>query len=129
MTVTFNPESAFIPITVHIRGPRGNTSALVALDTGATMTWLSRNVLAELEYDLTSPVDLMEVTTASGRQVSPIVSIFRIVALGLGLERIDFPIICQDLPAGTPFDGLLGLDFFSNQRLTIDFPQGLISLD
>ena len=85
--------------------------------------------MAELGYDLTSPDALVEVTTAGGRQVSPIVSISRIVALGLALERLDLPIICQDLPEGTPFDGLLGLDFFRNQRLTLDFREGLITLD
>ena len=83
--------------------------------------------MGELDYDLASPVDLMEITTASGRQISPVISMSRIGALGL--ERADFPIICQNLPVGAPFDGLLGLDFFRGQRLTIDFREGLITLD
>ena len=127
MTNSFNPESAFIPVTAQILGPKGVSSALIALDTGATMTWLSRDIVSDLEYDLESPIGLMEVTTASGRQVSPVISLFRIGALGL--ERNDFPIICQNLPEGAPFDGLLGLDFFRDRRLTIDFREGLITLD
>lgn len=83
--------------------------------------------MTELGYDLTSPVGHMEITTAGGRQVSPVGSISRIGTFGL--ERIDFPVIRQDLPSGTPFDGLLGLDFFRGQRLTIDFREGLITLN
>ena len=83
--------------------------------------------MTELGYDLTSPVGHVEITTAGGRQVSPVVSISRIGAFGL--ERADFAVISQDLPSGTPFNGLLGLDFFRGQRLTLDFREGLITLD
>ena len=91
------------------------------------MTWLSREILTELEYDLTSPAGFLEVTTASGREVTPVISVTRLRAFDL--ERYDFPVICHDLPTGTPFDGLLDLDFLRSQRLTIDSREGLITLD
>ena len=127
MTTIFNPRGTFIPVTVQVRGPRGITSAILALDTGATMTWLSVVIMAELGYDLASPADLMEVTTASSREVTPVIPVAQIRALNN--ERLDFPVLCHNLPSGTPFDGLLGLDFFRDHRLTIDFREGLVTLD
>ena len=91
------------------------------------MTWLSVVIMAELGYDLASPADLMEVTTASSREVTPVIPVAQIRALNN--ERRDFPVLCNNLPSGTPFDGLLGLDFFRDHRLTIDFREGLVTLD
>ena len=65
--------------------------------------------------------------TASGEETASVVTIDRMEALDH--QRRNMPILCHDLPEGTPFDGLLGLDFFRNQRLTIDFREGLITLD
>ena len=114
MTSSFSPDGAFIPVTVQVSGRGRLASVVFALDTGATMTWLRRETFTELDYDLTSPAGFMEVTTASGREVTPVISVDRIRALDL--ERIDFPVISQNLPSGTPFDGLLGLDFFRQPK-------------
>lgn len=65
--------------------------------------------------------------TVSGIEDMPLLSVERFDALGQ--QRHDFPVLCHNLPLGTPTDGLLGLDFFRGQRLTLDFREGLITLD
>ena len=46
----------------------------------------------------------------------------------LGQDRIDFPVLAHTLPPGAGVDGLLGLDFFRGQFLTLDFRTGQITL-
>jgi hypothetical protein len=46
----------------------------------------------------------------------------------LGQTRTHFPVIAHTLPPSAPVDGVLGLDFFRNQELTIDFRKGMITL-
>lgn len=43
-------------------------------------------------------------------------------------ERNNFLVLCHTLPPGTGVDGLLGLDFFRDQTLTIDFRKGELAL-
>ena len=47
----------------------------------------------------------------------------------LGQARSDFQVLSHALPPATNLDGLLGLDFFRGQVLTIDFQKGEITLD
>ena len=41
--------------------------------------------------------------------------------MAIGLIRRNFKIISRSLPMGLGIDGLLGLNFFKNKKLTIDF--------
>ena len=91
------------------------------------MTMLNRELATSLGYDLESPERMVRIATASGIVQAPQLTIKRIEALGNA--RVNFPIICRSLPRGVSVDGLLGLDFFRGQRLTLDFREGLITLD
>ena len=46
----------------------------------------------------------------------------------LGQNRLNFPVLAHNLPATSKVDGLLGLDFFRDLSLTIDFRAGMIEL-
>jgi hypothetical protein len=46
----------------------------------------------------------------------------------LGIRRKKFPILCHTLPPSTSIDGLLGLDFFKDVILTIDFKKNEITI-
>jgi hypothetical protein len=46
----------------------------------------------------------------------------------LGQHRFGFPVVAHDLPPHAAVDGLLDLDFFRNQVLTVDFQKGQITL-
>ena len=127
MSTLFNPTGAFIPVPVRLFGMERYASVLLALDTGATQTMINRGVVESLGYDVGSADNAVRLVTASGEEITPIVDIVRFEALEQ--ERQNLPVICHDLPSGAPFDGLLGLDFFRGQRLTLDFREGLITLD
>ena len=127
MTLRFNPSAGTIVVTAVISGNSIEAAARLALDTGANMTMLNRELASNLGYDVESPDRMVRIATASGIVRAPQLAIRRLEALGN--ERQEFPIICHSLPRGVSVDGLLGLDFFRGQRLTIDFRKGLITLD
>ena len=127
MTLRFNPGSGTIVITAVITGIGTQAAVRLALDTGANMTMLNRELASNLGYDLETPDRVVRIATASGIVRAPQLAIRGILALGQ--QRLNFPVVCQSLPTGVNVDGLLGLDFFRGQRLTIDFREGLIALD
>ena len=73
-----------------------------------------------------SPADYIEITTGSTVERVAKVVLTRLTALGQ--HRFGFPVVAHDLPQHAPIDGLLGLDFFRNQILTMDFQKGQITL-
>ena len=127
MSYPFNPLAPSITVEVGLRGPAGYATTTLVLDTGATKTMINRDLVARLGYDFSSITEFSRVITASGRETAPVVKIHALQALEQ--EHQDFPVLCHNLPSGSPVAGLLGLDFFRNQRLTIDFREGLITLD
>ena len=119
MSVFFNPLGSFLPYSVRLFGPSGDARARLALDTGATQSMISREIAVFMGYNLDADVRTAQLITASGEETAPVVTIQRVEALEH--QRLNIPILCYDLPTGTPFDGLLGLDFFRGQRLTSIF--------
>jgi aspartyl protease family protein len=98
----------------------------LALDTGATSTVINAERLVALGYDPAASKDRTRITTGSGVEYVARVLVREIAALNL--ELADFPVIAHTLPPSAGVDGLLGLDFFRDQRLLVDFTTGLISL-
>jgi len=47
----------------------------------------------------------------------------------MGLIRHNFKIISKDLPLTLFVDGLLGLDFFRNKELNLNFRTGIITFE
>lgn len=127
MTTPFNPDRSHVLVLAKISGPLMDTIARMALDTGATRTSVDRDILADLGYDIASTSETVLVATGSMYETVPIINAERIEALGGHRENL--PILCKSLPPGLTIDGLLGLDFFRGQRLTLDFREGLITLD
>jgi predicted aspartyl protease len=122
----FNPEQGLIVVQAEVFGPSGSIVLRLALDTGATGTMMNVAPLAAVGYDPSLAPDRVQVTTGSGVEFAPRISVARISALGQ--ERGDFPVLAHTLPPSTSVDGLLGLDFLRGQALSIDFRRGTISL-
>lgn len=127
MNFPFNPEGEVIPVEVYLSGPAGNTSANFSLDTGATRSLVGRDIVVTLGYDLAAATSFSRFITGSDIEVAPRINIEKVAALGQ--ERRNFPMVCHNMPGTTLFDGLLGLDFFRGQKLTIDFRAGLVTLE
>ena len=47
----------------------------------------------------------------------------------IGLTRCNFKVISHPMPSGSGAYGLLGLDFFENTKLTIDFKTAEITVE
>jgi predicted aspartyl protease len=127
MTEQFNGRAALIVVSARVGGPTAERSVRLALDTGATWTVVSRRILADIGYDLATAERHMRIVTANGLQDVPMLRVDRLAALGS--ERHRFPLLCHTVPRASGVDGLLGLDFFRNRRLTIDFRAGEITLE
>ena len=126
MSESFDPSRGLIVVKVRIWGPGEPVVARLAVDTGATLTLVGSALLAIAGYYPSASGDHIRVTTGSGVEYVPQVAVERIEALGQ--DRIDFPVVCHTLPPSASVDGVLGLDFFRGQTLTIDFRSGTIDL-
>jgi predicted aspartyl protease len=124
--IPFNPRQGLIVVTAQIWGPTGDTVAQLALDTGATSTLVNAAVLLTIGYDPALAPHRVRMTTGSGVEFVPQLTVQRIEALGQPLTN--FPLLCHTLPPSASIDGVLGLDYLRDRRLTIDFRTGQITL-
>ena len=126
MSTPFDPRQRLIIVEVRVWGPTGDRVLRLGLDTGAGTTVVSPAILVGLGYDPAAAPQRVQITTGSGIEFVSLLSINRIEALGQ--TRSHLPVLCHTLPPSAPIDGLLGLDFLRNRRLTIDFRAGRITL-
>ena len=126
MSSTFDPHQGLIIVPVEVWGPTGSAVLRLALDTGATITVLSVAMLVALGYDPALSQARVQLTTGSGVEYAPRVMLSRI--RGLDQERLDFPVLGHTLPPSAGVDGLIGLDFFRDRNLAIDFRAGQITV-
>lgn len=78
-----------------------------------------------LGYDISSTS--FRLTTASGNSNVAVVPTQEVSALGHTVRGLH--VVCHSIPESTRADGLLGLDFFKDQRLVIDLRQQTVYVD
>lgn len=127
MRFLFDSQYGLIIVRAELVGPAGNAVLRLALDTGATNTLVNVGMLVAIGYDPALVPDRLQVTTGSSVEFVPRITLRKIAALGQ--ERVSFPVLCHTLPPSAGIDGLLGLDFFREQSLTLNFRTGRIRLD
>lgn len=98
----------------------------MALDTGASQTIISFEVATAIGADPAVSTKRTRIVTGSGMEISPLVTVSRVKALGKEVKNLD--IACHSLPVEGFVDGLLGLDFLKKFRLVIDFRNGKIEI-
>jgi predicted aspartyl protease len=125
MSFPFDSQQGLIIVRAELWGPVGSIVLRLALDTGATGTVVNM-MLVTIGYDPALVPDRIQVTTGSGVEFVPRVTLDKVTALGQ--ERTDFPVLGHTLPPSAGIDGLLGLDFFRGQSLTLDFRNGQVTL-
>lgn len=126
MSLSFDSRQGLIVVRAELWGPTGSAILQLALDTGATGTLVNVGMLVAVGYDPALAPDRFQVTTGSGVEFVPRITLDKI--LTLEQERQGFPVLGHTLPPSAGVDGLLGLDFFRGQTLTIDFRAGEIKL-
>jgi hypothetical protein len=127
MTVTpFDKTKHLVRISARLWGPMGDYEATLALDTGCYRTSIATKILVYLGFDPDQSKDIVRVTMGSG-----IVEVKRLEIDGietLGETREPFLVVSHTLPPTASVDGVLGLDFFQDRNLQIDFREGKITL-
>ena len=122
----FNAQRGLIIVPITLDGPTGDTHAFLALDTGATTTLMDPIVLLSTGFDPSTATEHVFITAASGVLYVPKVEVNALEAMGI--RRPSLKVLAMPLPPSAGIDGLLGLDFFRDKRLTIDFRKGQIDL-
>jgi predicted aspartyl protease len=128
--VVFNPSVSSIVVDLLLEAADGGLSLVipVVLDTGATLTILATDIMARLGYDPANPdLERQRIVTGSGIEYAPRTTVRSATAIGLKVVNLD--VLCHDLPPESGVDGLLGLNFFRQFKLTIRFRKGIIDLN
>ena len=126
MSFTFDSQQGLVIVRTELWGPTGSIVLRLALDTGATGTVVNIGMLVAIGYDPALAPDRIQITTGSGVEFVPRVTLDKMTALGQ--ERTDFPVMGHTLPPSAGIDELLGLDFFRGQSVTLDFRTGQVTL-
>jgi hypothetical protein len=101
----------------------------LALDTGASHTTIDLTALQIAGYSLADAIREVEIETASGVIKGFIFNLKKFYALETMVENIQ--VCAYDFFAHhvlSDFDGVLGIDFFANKKLCIDFDQYIITI-
>jgi predicted aspartyl protease len=124
MKIKFDASQGLIVIPTRLYGSQGDTIVRLALDTGATSSMINWDIAVLLGYDPASVKERIQITTGSGVEFAPRITMKKIEVMGRSLEN--FLMLCHTLPPSSTVDGLLGLDFFRGERLILDFQLGIV---
>jgi predicted aspartyl protease len=126
MSFPFTPQQGLVIVNAEVTGPSGKAVLRLALDTGATNSLINTAPLVALGYDPALAPTRVQITTGSGVEFVPSITLSKITALGQ--DQAAFPVLCHTLPPSATVDGLLGLDFLRGRILTLNFQNGQITL-
>ena len=104
--------------TGAIKGPTGIFISKFLIDTGASYTLIPYEALEKIEKDYKIPRERVKLATANGYIFAPIKKVEWFHSLGKSFEN--FPVAIYNLPAGMFVKGILGMDFLTNAKVTID---------
>jgi len=121
----FNPDIYSIFVETRLKS-RVTAIANLVVDTGASYVVLPWRLVTSIGIGI-DPKKTLQITTATTVETVPKVTIPEMTVLGKSVKNIEA--VIKDLPPQSPADGLLGLSFLRNFKLTIDFKKGLLSLD
>ena len=124
--VSFDRKAALIVVPVTIKVGTEIRKYDFAVDTGATISLIDADVMTALGYKQQNSIRTTHTITASKNETVYEYELDNIMAIGL--IRRNFKVISRKLPMGFGIDGLLGLNFFKNKELTIDFKLSEIQL-
>jgi hypothetical protein len=126
VTFLFNPRLGTILVGAELTGPSATTIVALALDTGASGTTINVDHLRAVGIDPT--LYLANTAMATGSGVVNVAQVPIPVFKSLGRTLADYQVYAHTLPLATMVDGVLGLDFFRDSILTLDFQKGEITL-
>lgn len=129
MRFRFDPAPPAIVVFAVLQGrvAEQRRRLRLVLDTGATYTMIPWEIARALGYHPERSRRQIQLLTASGVVYAPLVTLGEVQALGQAIAPLD--VLVHDLPPAARVDGLLGLNFLRHFKLTLDFPNGLLTLE
>lgn len=121
----FDPSSTSIIVSADIKASLPTVAKLI-LDTGASYVTLPWNMVSAIGIPIDTK-NTVQLTSASTVETIPKIVIPEMTVLGKRLQNIEA--IVKDLPPEAPADGLLGLSFLKNFKLTINFKKNYLTLE
>ena len=123
--VKFDPNVAIIIVSGKVKASVATIVRFV-VDTGASMVVLPWKLTTAIGITI-DPSKTIQTTTATTVETVPEIIIPEMSVLGKTVKNVEA--IVKDLPPETTVDGLLGLSFLRNFKLSIDFKKGELKLD
>jgi aspartyl protease family protein len=127
LELSFSPEATAIALDAMVKGPGGQKRIPMILDTGASITIIPMWLLRSVGIDLEKPIKWTRIYSASGIIRIPIYKLDQMRIMDI--ECIDMLVGCHTLPSDLRTEGLLGLNFFTNKTLLLDFNKGRIEIN
>ena len=116
-TFDLRQKAIIVSVDVEIDGMVKDFPFIV--DTGSPETLICEKAIRTLGCTPANSIEDVPLQTIGGSATAYRYIIESISALGL--TRCNIKVISHPMPSGSGAYGLLGLDFFENTRLTIDF--------
>ncbi len=108
-----------------VSGPSGRVAIVrLLVDTGARYTMLPTTIADSLGCDLQHPVRYLRLMAVDSLIDAPVVAVSWFHCLGQRLDNLQ--VVVHSLPASTPVDGLLGMDFLIQVGAVLAVRQGEI---
>ena len=125
--IIFNKEKNIIVLSAEIDGVEKKVRTVLALDTGASYVMIPWEIAEALGIRPELSTEFTEVITASGVEKVPIVYLEKVSVVGEEVRNVKA--VVHDLPEKSYVDGLIGLSFLRNFKVTIDFKQGVLTIE
>lgn len=124
ITIPIRSSRHLVETYIQLYHGRKQTSAYVALDTGAVFTVITPALARQLE--LGPPLGSQAIVSATDcRQADR----YRIGCVQLGVEKIEqLDVVVINLPPELRLDGLVGLNFLSHFITTFDYSKMIVRL-
>ena len=120
----FNIEDKAVIVSVDVEADGIITKLDLIVDTGTHETLICKTAMRRIGYVRANSIEDVPIQTVGGRATAYRYVIDNLAALGI--QRREFNIISHPMPSDAGVDGLLGLDFFEDTVLTIDFKRAEI---
>lgn len=124
MTTRYLSANGCPVVSVEVVDSTTSIHAMLMVDTGATFTSLNHKLLKQIGVKtsknksiIVSAAGVFETTSATIKKVR----------LG-DIAQSNLTVVALDLPTASEIDGVLGVDFFKNRKLTIDFKKHTIEV-
>jgi len=97
----------------------GSTTCLLAVDTGASIVVISREIARKIETNPNDTIEGVNFTLADGSTTKSDVIMVKSIRVG-NSTAYDVPVAVSDNPPGQGIDGLLGMSFLGNFNIKMD---------